>query len=162
MRKLHVQTISLAFAASLAWGSFSIAHAQWNEGDPATARARTALRERPGADYRVVTRIHPGDPLVVERTKGDWVRVKAGSYVGWAPMALIKPGEPAPASSAAPSPRTHHRRTSPEGKARAPFVTDGKFTSAANAPAAAARVEPTATPRGVPSSGAAPAAGDSK
>src|SRR5215831_16611790 len=83
MKTILSKTIlSAALLAALA----GTARAELEEGDAAVARAKVALRERPGSDYRVVARIEAGDSVSVDRDKGEWVKVKAGSRAGWAPQ----------------------------------------------------------------------------
>ncbi len=82
MKTIVTKTIlSAALLVALA----GTARAELEEGDAAVARAKVALRERPGSDYRVVARIEAGDSVSVDRVKGEWVKVKAGSRAGWAP-----------------------------------------------------------------------------
>lgn len=108
-------------SAALLLALAGTARAELEEGDAAVARAKVALRERPGSDYRVVARIEAGDSVSVDRVKGEWVKVKAGSRAGWAPQNVFTSGH------------AKARKGEDQGSARKKaFVTDGQFARRAN------------------------------
>src|SRR5215831_19259986 len=114
MKKSFMKTIlSAALLVALA----GTARAELDEGDAAVARAKVALRERPGSDYRVIGRVEAGDSVTVDRVKGEWVKVKAGSRAGWAPQNVFTQGH------------TKARKAGDDESSRArkkAFVTDGQ------------------------------------
>lgn len=117
----------LCLALLLVGLSAGIARAELVEGDAAVTRSRIALRERPGADYRVVTRVEAGEPVTVERVKGEWVRIKVGNHNGWAPASLLKAAKSSRARSL--------DGDNPPRKRKNAFVTDGQFARRSSADA---------------------------
>ena len=120
-----MKTITKAIlSAALIMALAGTARAELEEGDAAVARAKVALRERPGSDYRVIGRIEAGDSVTVDRVKGEWVKVKAGSRAGWAPQNVFTQGH------------AKARKGEDDASSRArkkAFVSDGQFARRANA-----------------------------
>jgi uncharacterized protein YgiM (DUF1202 family) len=114
---------SILSAALLVAAFAGTAKAELEEGDAAVARAKVALRERPGSDYRVIGRIEAGDSVTVDRVKGEWVKVKAGSRAGWAPQNVFTQGHAKARKGEDESSRARKKA----------FVSDGQFARRANA-----------------------------
>ena len=110
-------------SAALLFAFAGTARAELEEGDAAVARAKVALRERPGSDYRVIGRIEAGDSVTVDRVKGEWVKVKAGSRAGWAPQNVFTQGHAKARKGEDESSRARKKA----------FVSDGQFARRANA-----------------------------
>src|SRR5262249_9404348 len=85
-------------------------------GDQLVARVRVALRERAGADYRVVGRLEVGEVVTVVEVKGQWIRVKMAAQSGWAPAAQLSPTHSARARSNHAALARHRRDSSGTGR----------------------------------------------
>lgn len=74
-----------------------IHHAMLKGGRSAVVTApRTALRDGPGRERRVVAIAESGVIAALERCRGEWCEIEAGGHSGWAPRTDLwgaRPGE---------------------------------------------------------------------
>lgn len=135
-----------ALLAVLALGSAPADAA--SPGQTVVVNSSAAMRERPGAAYRVTSRASAGSRVQVVRVKDGWVKVKSDSGSGWLPAGAISAAGAAPREREAPRarPRPAPRRAPARVvRERAPRIVEEPMDSAS-----ARFVDPPVAPRQQP------------
>ncbi len=131
MKRLALPIPILFLALTMSSGPAQAA----SPGQTVTVSGGAALRERPGAAYRVTSRASAGSRLTVERVKDGWVKVRGSSGSGWLPASAVSS---APAVREAPAPRERPARPKAAKRARVRSIDDAPGAEAAVAAPAAA------------------------
>ncbi len=130
-------------------------------GQTVTVSGGAALRERPGAAYRVTSRASAGSRLTVERVKDGWVKVRGASGSGWLPASSVSSAPAVREAPAAVRERPARPRAAKRTRSRVDDAPGAEAVAAAPGPVAAplaSRFDERPAPRNTALRGQLPAA----